>query len=49
MLPLLFLLVAGDTSGYWQQQVAYQITAVLDSNGGPPDQRSMRFGFKLMF
>jgi hypothetical protein len=26
-----------------------QITAVLDSNGGPPDQRSMRFGFKLMF
>jgi hypothetical protein len=26
-----------------------QITAVLDSNGGPPDQRSMRFGFRLMF
>ena len=26
-----------------------QITAVLDSNGGPPDQRTMRFGFRLMF
>src|SRR5882672_9243191 len=34
MLPLLFLLVAGDTSGYWQQQVAYQITAVLDEPSG---------------
>src|SRR5437870_8505326 len=30
MLPLLFLLVAGDTTGYWQQQVAYQIAAALD-------------------
>jgi len=26
-----------------------QIVAVLDSNGGPPDQRSMRFGLRLMF
>ena len=26
-----------------------QITAVNDSNGGPPDQRSMRFGLRLMF
>jgi len=26
-----------------------QITSVNDSNGGPPDQRSMRFGFRLMF
>jgi hypothetical protein len=26
-----------------------QITAVLDSNGGPPDQRAMRFGLKFTF
>jgi hypothetical protein len=26
-----------------------QITAVLNSNGGPPDQRSMRFGLRVMF
>jgi hypothetical protein len=26
-----------------------RITDVINSNGGPPDQRSMRFGFKLMF
>lgn len=26
-----------------------QITSVNDSNGGPPDQRSMRFGFRLLF
>ena len=26
-----------------------QITAIIDSNGGPPDQRAMRFGFKVMF
>jgi hypothetical protein len=26
-----------------------QITSVFDSNGGPPDQRSMRFGLRLMF
>jgi carboxypeptidase family protein/TonB-dependent receptor-like protein len=26
-----------------------QITAVLDSNGGLPDQRSMRFGLRIMF
>jgi hypothetical protein len=26
-----------------------QLTAVANSNGGPPDQRSMRFGFRLMF
>src|SRR5258706_6745217 len=34
MLPLLLLLVAGDTTGYWQQQVAYQITASLDEPSG---------------
>jgi hypothetical protein len=34
MLPLLLLLVAGDTTGYWQQQVAYQITAALDEPSG---------------
>ena len=26
-----------------------QITAVNDSNGGLPDQRSMRFGLRIMF
>ena len=30
MLPLLFQLLARDTSGYWQQQVTYRITASLD-------------------
>src|SRR3989441_717256 len=34
MLPVLLLLVAGDTSAYWQQQVAYQITASLDEPSG---------------
>src|SRR5437016_3382321 len=34
MLPLLVLLVATDTSAYWQQQVAYQITASLDEPSG---------------
>ncbi len=34
MLPLLFLLVARDTVGYWQQQVAYRITASLDEPSG---------------
>src|SRR6266705_849770 len=34
MLPLLLVLVAGDTSAYWQQQVAYQITASLDEPSG---------------
>src|SRR2546422_11118663 len=34
MLPLLLLLVAGDASAYWQQQVAYQITAALDEPSG---------------
>ena len=34
MLPLLLLLVAGDTSAYWQQQVAYRITASLDEPSG---------------
>jgi len=27
MLPLLLLLAGADTTGYWQQQVAYEITA----------------------
>jgi len=34
MLPFLLILVAGDTSAYWQQQVAYQITAALDEPSG---------------
>src|SRR2546426_298145 len=34
MLPLFLLLVAADTSAYWQQQVAYQITAELDEPSG---------------
>src|SRR2546426_9476861 len=34
MLPLLLVLVAGDTTGYWQQQVAYRITASLDEPSG---------------
>src|SRR5690348_16256309 len=34
MLPILFLLAAGDTSGYWQQQVAYRITASVDEPSG---------------
>src|SRR6266702_1562647 len=34
MLPLLFLLVARDTVGYWQQQVAYRITSSLDEPSG---------------
>src|SRR5207245_2351905 len=29
MLALLVVLAAGDTTGYWQQQVAYRITASL--------------------
>src|SRR5437773_11012428 len=32
MLPLLFQLLARDTSGYWQQQVTYRITAQLDES-----------------
>ena len=32
MLPILFLLATGDTTGYWQQQVAYRITASLDES-----------------
>jgi Peptidase family M1 domain len=34
MLPFLFMLVAGDTTGYWQQQVTYLITASLDEPSG---------------
>ena len=34
MLPLLLLHVAGDTTGYWQQQLAYRITATLDEPSG---------------
>ncbi|HEX4600567.1 MAG TPA: M1 family metallopeptidase [Gemmatimonadales bacterium] len=34
MLPLLLLLVAPDTAGYWQQQVAYRITASLEEPSG---------------
>src|SRR5438094_5977434 len=34
MLPIVLLLAAGDTTGYWQQQVAYRITASLDEPSG---------------
>ncbi|HZI20947.1 MAG TPA: M1 family metallopeptidase, partial [Gemmatimonadales bacterium] len=34
MLALLVLLLARDTTGYWQQQVAYRITASLDEPSG---------------
>jgi hypothetical protein len=34
MLPLLLLLAVRDTAGYWQQQVAYRITASLDEPSG---------------
>ncbi len=34
MLPFLLLLVAADSAGYWQQQVAYQIRASLDEPSG---------------
>jgi len=34
MLPFLLLFVAGDTTGYWQQQVAYRIAAALDEPSG---------------
>ncbi len=34
MLPLLLLLIAGDTTVYWQQRVTYQITAALDEPSG---------------
>ena len=36
-------------SGNFDAATFGQITAVLDSNGGPPDQRAMRFGLKLTF
>src|SRR5256712_10535777 len=34
MLSILLLLVAGDTTAYWQQQVAYRIAAALDEPSG---------------
>ncbi|HKC38975.1 MAG TPA: M1 family metallopeptidase, partial [Gemmatimonadales bacterium] len=34
MLPLLFVLATADTSGYWQQRVAYEISASLDEPTG---------------
>jgi len=34
MLSLLLLLAGADTTGYWQQQVAYEITAALDEPSG---------------
>src|SRR2546428_3155730 len=34
MIPLLLLLVARDTTGYWQQQVTYRIAASLDEPVG---------------
>ena len=34
MLPLLFHLLASDSSAYWQQQVAYAIVARLDEPSG---------------
>jgi hypothetical protein len=34
MLPLLLLLVAGDSTGYWQQEVRYAISARVDEPAG---------------
>src|SRR3989442_11011290 len=34
MIPLLLLLVACDTTGYWQQHVTYRIAASLDEPAG---------------
>jgi len=34
MLPLLIALLVRDTTGYWQQRVAYRITASLDEPSG---------------
>ncbi len=34
MLPILLLFLARDTTGYWQQQVTYRITATLDEPAG---------------
>jgi hypothetical protein len=34
MLPLFLLLATPDTTGYWQQRVAYEITASLDEPSG---------------
>ncbi|HEV8265468.1 MAG TPA: M1 family metallopeptidase [Gemmatimonadales bacterium] len=34
MLPFLLLLAPADTAGYWQQRVAYEITASLDEPSG---------------
>src|SRR5260370_40371260 len=34
MLPFLLLPATADTSGYWQQQVAYRIGASLDEPAG---------------
>ena len=34
MLPLLLLLATADTTAYWQQRVAYEITASLDEPSG---------------
>ncbi|MGH7671264.1 MAG: M1 family metallopeptidase, partial [Gemmatimonadales bacterium] len=34
MVPLLLLCVAVDTAGYWQQRVAYEVTASLDEPSG---------------
>src|SRR2546425_5630367 len=34
MIPILLLLVARDTTGYWQQRVAYRIAASLDEPAG---------------
>ena len=34
MLPLLLILAAADTTAYWQQRVAYEISASLDEPSG---------------
>src|SRR5207249_1374688 len=34
MLPIFLLFMARDTTGYWQQQVTYRITARLDEPAG---------------
>ena len=51
MLPLLMHLLARDTSGYWQQQVAYRITARLGAEASaeltPEQQAAYRAYFGL--
>src|SRR2546427_2559030 len=44
MIPLLLLLVARDTTGYWQQHVTYRIAASLDEPAGVLTGRARKIG-----